>query len=90
MLSPNIISTREMLRNYKNIFQQVKQTRKPTVIVSQKQPQVAIVNLSDLKVLQDIQYRNSTKALLDLAGLIPTGSGLPTDLSQKHSEYAWD
>lgn len=37
-----------------------------------------------------VQRTDSAKALLDLAGLIPAGSGLPTDLSEKHNEYAWD
>lgn len=37
-----------------------------------------------------VQRTDSAKALLDLAGLIPTGSGLPKDLSEKHNEYAWD
>ena len=37
-----------------------------------------------------VQRTGSAKALLDLAGLIPAGSGLPTDLSEKHNEYAWD
>jgi hypothetical protein len=37
-----------------------------------------------------VQRTRSAKALLDLAGLIPAGSGLPKDLSEKHNEYAWD
>jgi len=32
----------------------------------------------------------TTKVLLDLAGIIPKGSGLPVDLSEKHDEYTWD
>jgi hypothetical protein len=42
-----------------------------------------------LKIIK-VQRTGSAKALLDLAGLIPAGSGLPNDLSQKHNEYAWD
>lgn len=37
-----------------------------------------------------VQRTDSAKALLDLAGLIPAGSGLPKDLSEKHNHYAWD
>jgi hypothetical protein len=33
---------------------------------------------------------DSAQALLDLAGIIPAGSGLPTDMSIKHNEYTWD
>ena len=32
----------------------------------------------------------SAQALLALAGLIATGSGLPPDLSERHNEYTWD
>lgn len=51
-------------------------TKKPAVVFAQKKPQVAIIP--------------STKSLLDLAGVIPKGSGLPADLSKKHNEYTWD
>lgn len=37
-----------------------------------------------------LKNKQSTKALLDLAGIIPKGSGLPADLSEKHNEYSWD
>lgn len=90
MLTQNQITTREMLRNYKRVFEKVKNTKQPTVIISKKKPQVAIVSLDDLKNLQLAKNKKSTKALLDLAGIIPKGSGLPTDLSQKHDEYTWD
>jgi len=32
----------------------------------------------------------SAQALLNLAGLIPTGTALPHDLSERHNEYTWD
>ena len=90
MLTQNQITTREMLRNYKRVFEKVRTTKQPTVIVSKKKPQVAIVSLDDLKNLQLAKNKKSTKALLALAGIIPKGSGLPADLSQKHDEYTWD
>lgn len=49
--------------------------------------EVADVRAEKKKALQDSQ---STKNLLDLAGIIPKGSGLPVDLSSKHDEYTWD
>ena len=79
-----------MLRNYKRVFEKVKISKQPTVIISKKKPQVAIISLDDLKNLQLAKNKKSTKALLDLAGIIPKGSGLPADLSQKHDEYTWD
>lgn len=49
--------------------------------------EVVIVRAEKKKALKNIQ---STKNLLDLAGIIPKGSGLPADLSEKHDEYTWD
>lgn len=79
-----------MLRNYKMVFDKVKKTKQPTVVVSKKKPQVAIVPLDDLGKLNQLKNKQSTKALLDLAGIIPKGSGLPSNLSEKHNEYTWD
>jgi len=42
--------------------------------------EVIVVRTEKKKVLKKIQ---STKALLDLSGIIPKGSGLPADLSAK-------
>lgn len=36
------------------------------------------------------QQAGSAQALLALAGLIPPGSGLPVDLSERHNEYTWE
>jgi len=58
--------------------------------MSQKEPQVAIVPMEDLEKLRQLKDKQSTKALLDLAGIIPKGSGLPAGLSKKHNEYTWD
>lgn len=90
MLVPITITAREMLRNYKQVFDKVKRTRQPAVVMSQKKPQVAIVPLDDLEKLRILKNKQSTKTLLDLAGIIPKGSGLPLDLSWKHNEYTWD
>lgn len=90
MLIPNTLTAREMLRNYKQVFEKIKKTKQPAVIISQKKPQVAIVSLDDLEKLKILKNKQSTKALLDLAGMIPKGSGLPANLSEKHNEYTWD
>ena len=90
MLTPITVTARDILRNYKQVFKDVRNTKRPAVVISQKKPQVAIVSLDDLSQLQELKYKKSTKALLDLAGIIPKGSGLPSDLSEKHNEYAWD
>lgn len=49
--------------------------------------EVVAVRVEKKKALKKIQ---STRNLLDLAGIIPKGSGLPADLSEKHDEYTWN
>lgn len=90
MQNLTIVTPRDILRNYKEIFEEVKISKQPVIVISQKEPQVAIVSLDDLEKLKQLKYRQSTKALLNLAGIIPKGSGLPANLSEKHNEYTWD
>ncbi len=90
MLDAITVNARDILRNYKQVFDTVKKTKQPVVVISQKEPQVAIVPIEDLEKLRQLKNKQSTKALLDMAGIIPKGSGLPADLSQRHNEYAWD
>jgi PHD/YefM family antitoxin component YafN of YafNO toxin-antitoxin module len=89
MQTLNIVTTRDILRNYKKVFDNVKKTKQPAIVVTKKKPQVAIVSLDDLGKLKQVENKQSTKALLDMAGIIPKGSGLPTDLSEKHDKYTW-
>lgn len=90
MLHTTTVTARDILRGYKEVFDKVKKTKQPAVVISQKEPQVAIVSLDDLERLSTLKNKQSTKALLDLAGIIPKGSGLPADLSVNHDEYTWD
>lgn len=90
MLDTFTVTARDILRNYKEVFNKIKKTKQPAVVVSKKKPQVAIVSLDDLEKLRALRNKQSTRALLNLAGIIPKGSGLPADLSGKHDEYAWD
>lgn len=89
MLDTVTITPRDILRNYRQVFDKVKTTRRPAVVVSQKKPQVAIISLDDLENLKQLKNKKSTKALLDMAGIIPKGSGLPADLSKKHNDFTW-
>lgn len=89
MLDTVTVTARDILRNYRQVFNKVKKTKQPAVVVSKKKPQVAIVSLDDLERLKVLKNKQSTKALLDMAGIIPKGSGLPQDLSEKHDDYTW-
>lgn len=90
MLSPSYITARDIIRNYKAVFDKVKKTKEPAVIVSRKEPQVVIVSIEDFNKMQRIK---STKNLLDLSKEVRhllKYENLPTDLSANHDRYAWD
>ena len=89
MLNTVTVTARDILRNYKEVFDKVKRTKEPAIVVSQKEPQVAIISLDDLEKLKVLRNKQSTKALLDLASIIPKGSGLPVDLSENHDDFTW-
>lgn len=92
MKAPTTVTAREMLRRYKEVFERVKQTGQPTLVLSHKQPQVAIVSLEDFAQLEELHYLKSAKALLEVAKKtreVLKGEKLPTDLSEKHDEYLW-
>ena len=91
-LTTATITPRDILRDYKNIFDKVKKTKQPVVVFSHKEPQVAIVSLDDLEKLQALQYKNSAKSLLDLANKargILVEEKLPKDLATNHDKYIW-
>ena len=90
MLIPTTVTTLDFIRNYKAVLGKVRTTRQPAIVISHKKPQVAIVNMHDLQEIQKLKARESTRALLDLVGIIPKGSGLPSDLSDKHDKYTWE
>ena len=90
MQNAAIVTPRDILRNYKGVFEKVKNSKQPAIVVSKKEPQVAIVSLDDLEKLKQLKNKQSAKALFSLAGIIPKSSGLPADLSERHNEYTWD
>ena len=67
MLFTNTVSAREIQRNYKKIFQKVKRTKQPIVVISDNTPQAAIVSMEQLReyehmrafsVLDDVWVKN--------------------------------
>ena len=92
MTQVNTITSREILRNYKAVFDNVKNTKQRTIVISHKEPQVAIVSLDDLEQLQQLQYKNSTKNLLDFtdkARAALKDEKLPKDFAASHDNYLW-
>lgn len=53
MLYPiNTTSARNVQRNYRNVVDNVKKTKKPVIVISRNQPEVAIVDLDTFTELQ--------------------------------------
>jgi PHD/YefM family antitoxin component YafN of YafNO toxin-antitoxin module len=92
MFTTTNVTTRDLLRNYKRVINQVKTTKEPAVVVSQKKPQVAIVSLADLEALRDLRHRDSGRVLRETARRVRAvlkDEHLPADLSVHHDEYLW-
>ncbi len=85
------VNAREILRNYKTVFDRVKKTQQPTIVLNKKQPQVAIVSLEDLERLVVLQERKSALGMIkigDLASKLKSKG--PKDLSTNLDKYTWD
>ncbi len=71
--SMQIVNIRDLARTPKKVVEDVKKTKQPRQIVSQKKPQAVIISLEDydkLKVLNDQEkQQQSIQILLDLAKL---------------------
>ena len=90
MLIPNTVTARELVRNYKRVFDKIKSTKQPAVVSAHKEPQVAIISLEDLEKLNQIEAQLSARGLLKLAelGKKIKGEG-PKDLSTNLDKYTW-
>lgn len=61
---PQMVSVRELQRNYRKIFNKVKSTKEPVLISCRGRPEVVIVSL---KFLQDIAHKLKNLGLLSLS-----------------------
>ncbi len=90
MTNPIIITSREMQRNQKKVFNKVKKTSQPAIVVSHNKKQVAIISLECFDKLQRIVDIDRAKTLLDLADYAEKiGSKGPKDLSKNLDKYVW-
>lgn len=91
-MTTTTVTVRDILRDYKSVFNEVKRTRRPAIITAHKEPQVAIVSLDDLEELQRLKNKNSAKNLLDFserARKLLNNEKLPKDLATSHDNYLW-
>lgn len=92
MLNTQVITARRLLRDYKQVVADVKRTKKPAIVTSNKEEQIAIIPVEDLKDLEMGKAQKSGQALLNLSKLfdaLPKKSNIPTDLAINHDYYAW-
>lgn len=91
MLQTNFTTIQDIRRNYKKIVDEVNETNTPTIVISNNQPQFAIVSIKMLHNLQADSGEQSAKTLLALAKWAEKEhiQG-PKDLSENHDKYLWD
>jgi hypothetical protein len=86
------VTAREIQRNYRRIFDQVKGSQRPIIVISNNQPQVAIVSLDVLARVEQLPPADSAQVLLEVAGAVREtlkDEPLPADLSEQHDKYVW-
>lgn len=92
MLTVNI---RDLSRSPKRIFEEVKKTKQPRQVVSQKEPQAVIVSMEDFKDFEELKSKQkqqgSALALLKIGQMAEQLKVKgPKDLSTNLDKYTWD
>ncbi|HEX8932457.1 MAG TPA: type II toxin-antitoxin system Phd/YefM family antitoxin [Patescibacteria group bacterium] len=88
MLQTNFTTIQQVRRNYKKVVKQVEDTNTPTVVISNNQPQFAIVSMDMIKKIQ--MPSGGTEGLLALAEWAKKENIKgPKDLSTNHDKYIW-
>lgn len=91
MLNITYTTIRDVQRNYKQVADDVNKHNTPVVVISNNQPQFAIVSMDMLQELQKIKSINSAQGLLKLADWAEkTHTKGPKDLSENLDKYMWE
>lgn len=62
---PKTTTAREIQRNYKKIFDEVKKTKEPVYVMKNNKPQVAIIDAEKLSEIEAINAVLTSKAEID-------------------------
>jgi len=90
MINTNIIPARNLQKSYKSIIEGVKTKKKPVVLTTNNQPQVAIVSLEDLEKVQLAKTALGSLKMLKFAVEHKEElKGLPADLRQRADEILY-
>lgn len=89
------VNVRDLSRSPKRVFEEIKRTKQPREVVSQKEPQAVIVSLETFKEFEKLKSRqrqqSSARALLKIAQLAEKFKARgPKDLSTNLDKYTWN
>ena len=56
MLMPNTVSVSDIQKNYRKVFDKVKRTKEPVIVLSNNKPDVAIIDYDELEILRKTAY----------------------------------
>lgn len=62
---PPTVAAREIQRGYKKVFDRVKKTKRPVVVVANNTPQAVIISLEMLEEFNRLQAEQNAFALID-------------------------
>ena len=62
---PNAVSARDIQRQYRKVFDKVKKTQKPVVVMSNNKPQAAIISLNMLEDYLNLQLEQATFTVIN-------------------------
>ena len=57
---PKTVPMREILRNWRAVFEKTKKSKEPIIILNNSEPQVALINLDLLKQMRHRSASNKT------------------------------
>jgi prevent-host-death family protein len=52
----NVVSASDIQKNYRKIFDRVKRTKEPVVVMRGKKPEVAVVSIKELEEMEKLRY----------------------------------
>lgn len=91
MLNTHYATIRQIQRDYKALAHEVNKTNAPTVVISNNQPQFAIISIKMLDEFQKNIAKKSAQGLIDLANWAEREHiEAPHDLSTNHDKYNYD
>ncbi len=61
---PNTVSVSDIQKNYRKVFDRVKKTKEPVIVLSNNKPDVVIIGYNELETLRKVAYEVEVKDTL--------------------------